>query len=149
MAPVISTIMLVAITVVIAAVLFVMISSIMAPPPKPPVAVTMESRGWSAGTNTAVVSSATGTGGIELGNLEFILTDVGGQKYYGGAGDHPEIHDNVTFNVRYLDTDGNGQISPGDKLVVEVDPLAGVDLVDGGVVEIHEGGRQIASHSLS
>lgn len=148
-APVVSTVLLVAITVVLAAVLFVLVSSMLNPPPPPPVAITFTSLGWNEGNNTAVIQSVTGAGAISVADLEYQLRDSDNTLMYSGKADQSVPAQSVTITVHYEDLDSGDRISPGDKIIVMVDPISGSNLVDGGVFEIYSGGKQIASHAIA
>jgi FlaG/FlaF family flagellin (archaellin) len=148
-APVVSTVMLVAITVVLAAVLFVLVSSMLNPPPPPPVAITFTSLGWSGGNNTAVIQSVTGASAVSVADLEYQLRDSDNTLMYSGKADQAVPTQSVTITIHYEDLDSGERITPGDKIIVTVDPISGSTLVDGGVLEIYAGGKQIASHAIA
>ena len=148
-APVVSTVLMVAITVVLAAVLFVLVSSMLNPPPPPPVAITFTSLGWSGGSNTAVIQSVTGASAISVGALEYQLRDSDNTLMYSGKADQTVPAQSVTITVHYEDLDSGDRITPGDKIIITVDPISGSTLVDGGVFEIYSGSKQIASHAIA
>jgi flagellin-like protein len=147
-APIVSTVLLVAITIVLAAVLFVIVSSMLVKPPPPPAAFTLDSRGWNGGNETSTVSGTTGTGAIPASELTYVIRDPDGVGYYGGKAEDSMTVNSVTVTVHYRDLDGGDRITPGDQLVVEVVPISGKALLEGGVFEVHYGDRQIANHAL-
>ena len=148
-APVVSTVLLVAITVVLAAVLFVFASSMLNPPPPPPVAITFTSLGWADGNNTAVIQSVTGASAISVADLEYQLRDSDNTLMYSGKANQTIPAQSVSITVTYDDLDSGDRITPGDKIIITVDPISGSTLVDGGVLEIYAGGHQIASHAVA
>jgi flagellin-like protein len=147
--PVVSTVLLVAITVVLAAVLFVIVSSMLTPPPAPPVAITFTDQGWSSGTNTMTILTATSAGSIPVSQLDYIIQDSMNTIIFSGKADEPVASDNVTVTVHYEDIDGGDRISPGDRLQIIVDPISGYVVVDGGALQIYHEGKQLASHSIA
>ena len=149
-APVVSTILLVAITIVLASVLFVLMSSLLTPPPPPPVAVSFDSLGWDAtGNNSAQVKAVTGAGGIAASSLTYIVKDSESTVYYVGAADTPQTNSSITVTVHYADRDTGDRITGGDLIVITVAPVSAASLMNGGVLEIYYQGRQIAIHSIS
>lgn len=148
MAPIISTILMVAITVVLAAVVFVMVSGMLVKPPPAPAAITLESRDWTGANYTASVTGVTGMGGVSPVSLSFIVEDDGGNAYFSGQINDTNTLNGVDTTLRYNDLDGNNQISPGDQVVIEVAPLSGKTALEGGVLKILNGEQQVANHGI-
>lgn len=148
-APVVGTVLVVAITVVLAAVLFVIVSNMLTPPPPPPTAVVFRAMGWNNGTNTAEISGVSGASAITVSGLEYIIRDTEDTVVFTGKADTPVASSSVTVDVHYEDLDSGNSITVGDKIQVIVTPQSGTDLIDGGIFEMYSGGKQIASHALS
>lgn len=149
MAPIISTILMVAITVVLAAVVFVLVSGMLNKPPPPPAAITFESRDWTDANYTASITAATGVNDILAGDLSYIVQDDGGTSYFSGKANDTNTVNSVTVKVWYNDLDGNNRITPGDQVVINVQPLSGKTALTGGVLQILHDNRQIANHGIS
>ena len=147
--PVVSTVLLVAITVVLAAVLFVIVSSMLTPPPPPPVALVFTNQGWDNGTNTATIQAVTGAASISVASLDYIIRDAQGMLIFTGKADTPVAADTITVTVHYDDLDAGDRVTPGDRVQIIVDPISGSSIVDGGVIEMYDGSKQIASHGIS
>ena len=146
--PVISTILLVAITVVLAGVLYVMVSSVGVSNPPAPVSIQFSSNPWSQGKNTASIISVTGASGITIGSLTFVVRAPNGEVYFEGMANETKSHDGVNVTVSYLDFDNNSAITVSDQVSVEVVPQSGSALIESGVIEMYAQNRQIAIHSL-
>jgi FlaG/FlaF family flagellin (archaellin) len=145
---VVSTVLLVAITVVLAAVLFVIVSSLLVKPPVPPAAFTLDSSGWIGGNETSSVTGVTGAATIPSSDLTYVIRDADGTSFYAGQAEQPTTTNSITVTVHYRDRDGGDRITQGDQLIVEVVPISGKALLEGGVLEVHFGDRQIANHAL-
>lgn len=148
-APIVSTILMVAITVVLAAVVFVFVSGILAPPPPPPIAITFSSASVEDGNNSVSITSATGTSRIPSSSLTYVVKDSDSVPYFLGSAGDSMTTNSLNITVHYRDLDSNELVSAGDTLVIEVQPASGASLLDGGVIEIFFGTQQIASHSIA
>ena len=140
---------MVAITVVLAAVVFVMVSGMLVKPPPPPAAVTLESRDWTGANYTASVTSATAVSDMPADELTFVLQDDGGAPYFTGKAGETNTVNSVSVTVRFLDIESNNRISTGDSIRIEVQPISGMSALEGGSLQILYQNRQIANHGIS
>jgi flagellin-like protein len=146
--PVISTILLVAITVVLAAVLYVLVSSVGVSNPPTPISIQFSSNPWSQGKNTASIVSVTGASGISIGAISFVVKAANSEVYFEGTANETKPHNGVNVTVSFVDLDNNNQISVSDQVTIQVTPQSGSGLIEGGVFEMYAQNRQIAIHSL-
>lgn len=147
-APVVGTIMMVAITIVLASVVFFLVSSLISPPPPLPVSVTFTTSAWQDGNNNASIATTTGVSGMSVAGVSYIVRDAEGAVYFSGmAGDSQSVN-SVNVTVRYNDLNSDDQINPGDIISIGVVPFSASLALQGGILELHHGGRQIASHGL-
>lgn len=147
-APVVGTIMMVAITIVLASVVFYLVSSMITPPPPTPTSITFASFGWRDGNNNASVTTASGVSGMSASGVGYIVRDPEGTPYFSGKADETQTVNNVSVTVRYNDLNGDDRINPGDIISIEVSPISASAALEGGILEMHHSGRQIASHGL-
>ncbi len=133
---VIGTILMVAVTVVLAAVLYVMVSG-MGPTsqPKPPTAQ-FQTGTWGGNTTVASysvgVNSAQDVAGINVSTLKYVVAKADNTPCYTGVALlNLTMCGSFKVNVRYLDTTVNGAISPGDSVLVTVTPVTGNPLLAG------------------
>lgn len=153
-APVISTILMVAITVVLAAVLYVIVSGMLFPPPPPPASVSFDSQGWNpaTGRNSASILGAAGTQNIPVSGLTYFVKDTDGVVYFSGNASESKTTNTVagpvTVTVSYDDNDGGDRITAGDSVIIQVSPASAWTLVDGGLFEMYYGGRQVGTHAI-
>lgn len=124
---VIGTILMVAVTVALAAVLYVMVSgSTPSNTAKPPTAQ-LQTGAWGGNTTTAtygvVVGSVQDVGGIQPSTLKFIVAKADNSPCYAGAsGLNQSTCTGFNVSVRYQDTTSPGNISAGDSVLVMVTP---------------------------
>ena len=147
-APVVGTIMMVAVTVVLAVVVFVLVSGMLSPPPPTPVSITFTNLPWNAGRHTATIGSATGVGSIAASALTYQVLSPEGDQYFLGPGNGSMTTSGVNVTVTYQDADVNDRITAGDSVVIDVEPQASVAAVEGGVIKLFFESRQLAIHSL-
>jgi flagellin-like protein len=133
--PVIGTILMVAVTVVLAAVLYAVVSGVTPNASKPPTAQ-FSTSSWGGNTTVASysvgVSSAQDVAGINISTLKFVVAKADNTPCYSGAAlQNLTMCSTFKVNVRYLDTTVNWTISPGDSVLVTVAPAAGNPLQAG------------------
>jgi FlaG/FlaF family flagellin (archaellin) len=151
---VISTILMVAITVVLASVLYVLVSGMLFPPPAPPASVVFGTQGWNeaAGRNTASILSASGTQTLPVSELTYSVKDTDGAVFFSGRSGDSKTTEvgaaNVTVTVSYNDNDGGNRITPGDTVAIQIQPASAWTLIDGGLFEMYHSGRQVGSHAI-
>lgn len=118
--PVIGTILMVAITVVLAAVLYVMVAGL--GPGNQPTNVTMVLQGSSttAANFSFSVSSIT-SANVDPAQLTY-LVENGGITYYSGAAGLNAVTSGVTVNVSYSDNLDVSHVSAGDSIRLTTTP---------------------------
>lgn len=147
-APIVGTIMMVAVTIVLASVVFFLVSNMISPPPPPPSIITFTSKGWQNGNNNASITTATGVSAISAADVGYVVRDPEGSAYYSGKAGESQVVNGVNVNVVYLDLNSDDRINPGDVVAILVSPISAAAALEGGILEMHYGGRQIASHGL-
>ncbi len=147
-APVVGTIMMVAVTVVLAVVVFVLVSGMLSPPPPTPVSISFTNLPWTAGRHTATIESATGVSSIAVSAVTYQVLSPEGDQYFVGPGNATQTVGGISVTVTYVDADGNARITAGDSVVIVVEPQASVAAVEGGVIKLFFESRQLASHGL-
>ena len=147
-APVVGTIMMVAVTVVLAVVVFVLVSGMLSPPPPTPVSITFSNTPWVGGRHSAMIESATGVSAFASSAVTYQVLSPEGDQYFVGAGNATQTVGGIDVTVTYVDNDGNDRITAGDSVVIQVEPEASAAAVEGGVIKLFFDGRQLASHSL-
>lgn len=134
--PVIGTILMVAITVVLAAVLYVMVSGIGPGSTSNPPTAQLQAGTWGGNATTAsysvIVISVKDTGGIDPSTLKYIVAKSDNTPCYAGAAlQNLTLCATFTVNVRYQDTTTPGAISASDSIQVTVTPGTGNPLIAG------------------
>lgn len=145
---IVGTILLVAITVMLAGVLYLIVSGMFSPPPPAPSVVSFEARGWTEGNNTASILVAQGVGDVPVSELHYVIRDSGGTAYLTGPANQPVTTNSVTLQVFYIDHDNDNRITGGDILRIEVQPDTAAPLFDGGIFQMFSVDKQVGSHAL-
>ena len=121
--PVVAEILLLAITVVLAAVLYVMASGLLGAhtTPQPVVALTGP-QAYTGGTYNATLVVGAASQSLGMANYKFNLAangSYGNATLFGATGVPVTIRANgVTFRVTWIDVDGGGTLSQGDEIRV-------------------------------
>jgi len=151
--PVIGTILMVAITVVLAAVLYVMVAGL-GPGQQsiPPTAVLQGGGSWATGSlNTSytfTVSTVTPTGAvIAPSQLQYIVSNAQQTTMYSGAANQNSTSGSFAIDVRYNDALDSGKVSAGDKVQIFVQPSASNPLI-GGRIQINYNGASLATGNM-
>ena len=134
--PVIGTILMVAITVVLAAVLYVMVSGIGPGSTSNPPTAQLQAGSWGGNATTAsysaTVISVKDVGGVAPSSLIYIVAKSDGSSCYsGGANLNLTTCTGFTVNVVYQDITSVGTISASDSIQVTVTPGTGNPLIAG------------------
>src|SRR6267143_4876538 len=149
--PIIGTILVVAVTIVLGTVLYVLLTNALAPPPPAPPVVVFTSQGWSPDSKvyTASVSGSANVGNIDLGSISYKVEDVNGNLFFAGRSGESRATSGITVTVVYHDADSDSRISSTDTVTVTVDPpAAGAQAVSGGILRLIYRGDVLASHSI-
>jgi len=148
--PVVGTILVVAVTIVLGTVLYLLVASALNPPPTPPPAIGFISGDWNGATYTASVEATAYTNNIELAGISYKVEDAFGNLYFTGKSGETETASGITVTVLYHDDDADNHISAKDEVTVTVDPpAAGSQAVSGGILRLVYKGDVIASHSIA
>ena len=131
--PVIGTILMVAITVVLAAVLYVMVSGIgQQPNANNPTAV-LQSQSWNNGNLAVNVQSVTGTA-VNPSDLTFIIQDRNSTTCYSGAANLSlSTCTGTTVNIVYQDNIADGKVGAGDTIKITVTPSSSTAINSGKI----------------
>jgi hypothetical protein len=140
---------MVAITVILAAVVYLLVSGVMGPPPPGPASVSLSNEGgWVDGNYTAAVVSATGVEAVPANGLTYIVRDQDRAAYLSGPANTPQTTNSITTTIFYVDTNDDNRVTGGDIIRIQVEPSAASAAFDGGVFELHYDGNRIALQSL-
>jgi archaeal type IV pilus assembly protein PilA len=151
--PVIGTILMVAITVVLAAVLYVMVAGLgPSNTNQPPTAVLQGAGSWSSNatvtTYTFTVSTVTPTSAnINPSQLEYIVSNSANTPLYSGASGLNTSSSGFTINVVFQDPLSVGLVSAGDRIQITVTPVANNPLV-GGNLAVNFNGNSLATGKM-
>lgn len=120
---VVGTILLVAITIVLAGVLYVTMSGIMVETPERNPELLMDAGPWANGSVTVSFLAINNAEGLAPDALSYVIQAQNGTIYYSGpAGGNKTLVANITVNVTYRDTGNVGKVSPEDLIVISVTP---------------------------
>ena len=121
---VVGTILLVAITVVLAGVLYVTMSGVMVEtPPKEPQFI-FDAGPWANGSVTVSFLSISNAEGLTPAQLSYLVQAPNGTIYFSGPEANKTLVANITVNVTYRDTGNVGKVSPEDLIVITVTPAS-------------------------
>ncbi len=144
----VGTVLMVAITVLLAGVVYLVVSGTLGPPPPPPPLISFSSQGWADGNYTAAIVTTSGVSNIPADGLTFIVRDPDRSAYFTGPANAPVETSGVTTTIFYVDHDNDNRITGGDTIRIVVEPQAASSVFDGGIFEIHYDNRQLALHGL-
>lgn len=139
---------MVAITVLLAGVVYILVSGTLGPPAPEPATISFQSQGWDQGNYTAAVISSTGVADIPADGLTFILRDQDRVAYFSGPANTPQDTSGITTTVFFIDHDSDNRVSGGDSVRIQVEPQSASAAFDGGFFEVIFEGRQLALHPL-
>jgi len=140
--PVIGTILMVAITVVLAAVLYVMVTGLVGPPQGQKPNLVLTAGTWNNGNLTISFASITNAPNLAPTDLTYLLqTSAGVTQFSGGAGAGAPVS-NVTTTVTYQDNANVGKVSNEDNVRITVSPSSST-VLRGGTLKIFYSGDVI------
>lgn len=133
---VIGTILMVAVTVVLAAVLYVMVSGIGPGSTSNPPTAQLQAGTWGGTAANAsysiVVISVKDVGGIDPSSLKYVIAKSDNTPCYAGIQNlNQSLCAGFNVNVRYQDTTTPGAISGSDSIILNVYPGTGNPLSAG------------------
>lgn len=139
---VVGTILLVAITIVLAAVLYVTMSGLMVDTQLDPPQIILNAKTWQNGSVVIEILSVENAPGLSPDDLSFIVQAQNGSIYFSGPpGANKTLINNITVNITYKDLGGPGVVTPDDFLVLTVTPanstevrLSSFKVLAGGVI---------------
>ena len=144
--PVIATILMVAITVVLAAVLYVMVSGFTHTPPASQTAGLSESQ---SGNNYTVAVSSVSANNIKLSNLKIVITGAGAAAYDGShAWANGTVVTGVSLNVSVLSGNSNTYLGTGDSFTITASTSAIAADLSGATVTLYNGNSNLGSATL-
>ena len=137
--PVIGTILMVAITVVLAAVLYVMVAGL-GPGQQniAPTAVLSGGGSWRTSGNQTIYTFTVSTlnptsANIDPTQLQYIVSNTAQTAAYTGAANQSRTYQTFTINVLYQDSLDPNKVSAGDTIQITVTPVASNPLVGGSL----------------
>ncbi len=149
--PVIGTILMVAITVVLAAVLYVMVSGL--GPGSTTTNTTLVMQGGSnwinaSGNNTftfTIMSVTPTSANVDPTQVTFTVANSAGTSYYSGTEGNPQTTSGFTVDVNYQDTTEAGKVSSGDSIQILIRPTYPTNPLTGGKLNVFFQGAQIST----
>src|SRR5882672_11997167 len=120
--PVIGTILMVAITVVLAAVLYVMVTGLVGPPQGQKPNLVLTAGTWNNGNLTISFASITNAPNLAPTDLTYRLQTSGGVTYFTGAAGTGAAVSGVTVSVSYQDNANAGKVSNEDNIRISMSP---------------------------
>lgn len=126
--PVIGTILMVAITVVLAAVLYVMVTGLVTSPGDTKPTVSLSAGTWSGGTSVVSITSVS-TSTLDVSGLTFQVVAQNGTIYFSGGAGAGSAVNGITVTVTYNNggTESPQKVGSDDNIAVSVSPTAGND----------------------
>jgi flagellin-like protein len=143
--PVIGTILMVAITVVLAAVLYVMVTGLVGPPQGQKPNVVLTAGQWNNGNLTISFASITNAPNLAPTDLTYIVQSADGTTYFSGPATASPYGptSGVNVSVAYTDNTNNlGKVSNDDTIRLTVSPSTSA-AVKGGTFKIFYAGDVI------
>jgi flagellin-like protein len=134
--PVIGTILMVAITVVLAAVLYVMVTGLVTSPGQTKPTVTLSAGQWS-GTSIVITITSVSTSTLGVSGLTYQVVGPTGTNYFNGAAGGPQGTANVT--VTFNDAGGEGHVGADDNIAISVTTAANVQTLHGTTFRLLSG----------
>ena len=145
--PVIGTILMVAITVVLAAVLYVMVAGLgPGSTPNQPTII-MQNQGWNNGNDTVSITSVTNAANLAPADLTYTIETSAG-PFFSGGNNTTDSRGGPTVNVVFNDLTGPNLVTSGDSIRVRVVTGSATALV-GASFKVFKGGTQIGVLTLS
>lgn len=131
--PVIGTILMVAITVVLAAVLYVMVSGIgtQQSTQKPNLVLTAGT--WNAGNLTVSFASITNAPNLNPVDLTYLIQDPTGITFFTGAAGTGSAVSGTTVTVAYSDNANPNKVSNEDNIRITVSPATSQSIRGGSL----------------
>jgi FlaG/FlaF family flagellin (archaellin) len=117
---VLGTVLMVAVTVALAVVLFVFVSPMLAAPPPPGPELSILAGQWNNGTITLTFSGLTRTDNLQPQDLRYALQSANGTTYFFGPAGSVTAIANITVMVDYLDGGGPERVTGGDVIRITV-----------------------------
>ena len=140
--PVIGTILMVAITVVLAAVLYVMVTGLVGPPQGQKPNLVLTAGTWNNGNLTISFASITNAPNLAPTDLTYLLQTSGGVTYFTGAAGTGAAVSGVTVSVSYQDNANAGKVSNEDNIRISMSP-SNSTVMRGGTLKIFYSGDVI------
>lgn len=140
--PVIGTILMVAITVVLAAVLYVMVTGLVGPPQGQKPNLVLTAGTWNNGNLTISFASITNAPNLAPTDLTFLVQASDGTTYFSGAAGTGSAVSNVTVTIAYQDNANPLKVSNEDNIRITVAPATST-VIRGGSFKIFFSGDVI------
>jgi len=136
--PVIGTILMVAITVVLAAVLYVMVTGLVTNPgeTKPTVSLSV---GNFQGLGTTATITSVSTTTLDVSTLVFQVVAGNGTIYFSGAAGTGAAVNGVVVTITYNDASGDGKVGPDDNIGIKVAQTSDLIQVHGTTFKVLQG----------
>ncbi|HKZ60323.1 MAG TPA: type IV pilin N-terminal domain-containing protein [Candidatus Thermoplasmatota archaeon] len=144
--PVIGTILMVAITVVLAAVLYVMVSGIGTNPNTNNPSTVLQAQNWNAGNLLVNVQSSSGAT-VNPTDLTFIIQDRNGTTYYTGVAGLNTLTSGTNVNITYQDNIDPSKVGAGDSVKITVTPTSST-AIQGGRIRLFYQSNEIGAVAL-
>jgi flagellin-like protein len=145
--PVIGTILMVAITVVLAAVLYVMVTGLVTSPDQTKPTVSLSAGQWS-GTSTVISITSVSTATLDVSTLAFQVVAANGTIYFSGEAGAGSPVNGVTITVTYNDAGGESRVGSDDNIAISVGSAVQLTQIHGTQFKLLEGSNVLGTAGL-
>ena len=118
---VVGTLLMVAITIVLAAVLYVTVGGMLGSAPMPQPKFILSAGPWSNGSVVVTILSVENAGGVTPVNLRYLVQATNGTSYFYGGEGTLTLTANITVTVSYGNS-GPEFVGPDDHMTLSVTP---------------------------
>lgn len=144
--PVIGTILMVAITVVLAAVLYVMVSGIGTNPNTNNPSTVLQSQNWNAGNLLVNIQSSQGAT-VNPTDLTYIIQDRNGTTCYTGVAGLTQNTCTANVTIVYQDNIDPSKVGAGDSVKITVTPTTNT-AIQGGRIRLFYQSNEIGAVAI-
>ncbi len=136
--PVIGTILMVAITVVLAAVLYVMVTGLVTSPGSTKPTVTLSAGQWS-GTSDVISITSVSSSTLDVSTLTYQVVGATGTIYFSGAAGTQNASGSASVTVTYNDASSDGKVGSDDNIAISVGNATELTLIRGTTFKVLSG----------
>jgi FlaG/FlaF family flagellin (archaellin) len=130
---------MVAITVVLAAVLYVMVTGLVGAPPAQRPSLVISTGSWNNGNITLSFVSITNAQALSPADLTYLIMSADGTTYFSGPEGTGSPFSSVALTVDYLDTANVGKVTLEDTVKITVSPATSTAVRAGSFTVYYSG----------